>query len=226
MISSVLRPCGAASESDEEAAHLLHSYWSGVARSRDVQHARFSSFLPFVQKLPERNWTISYEDFVILLAARRNTAPGPDGFPISVWKAGGDHAARLLYRSYSSILASGRCPPDFCESLSAFIPKGQDSNGEASAAPEDLRPICLSNADAKLIIAAIVMPLEESARLLLHPSQACSKGRHMVDNIWQLEAHWDRVVGLQTVGYREWLPLDRFRCGIPVHGSQLVVLRA
>ena len=185
VLSAVLYPSGAAAEDDSQAADLLYRHWSAVAAATDVNVSRYRDFQPFIQKCPAINWTISLESFSALLTSRKNSAPGPDGLPIGVWRDAGPSAVLLLYRAYLDVLASGYCPSDFWGSLSVFIPMGNDASdaGEAAATPEDLRPICLTNTDAKLIIAALAAPLEEASRVLLHPAQACVKGRNMVDNI-------------------------------------------
>ena len=191
VLTSVLQESGAAAEDDYQAADLLHRHWSAIAAASQVDESRFQKFKPYVQKIPSVDWAISFDDFLELLDSRRDSAPGPDCLPIGVWRDAGPSVAKLLYRTYLSILASGCCPPDFCTSISVFIPKGTDDDGtgEAAAAPEDLRPICLSNADTKVIIAALTAPLGEASRFTLHPAQACAKGRKMVDNIWDLELH-------------------------------------
>eukprot|EP00959_Pyramimonas_sp_CCMP1952_P406068 8510267-Pyramimonas_sp.AAC.1 len=98
----------------------------------------------------------------------RDCAPGPDGLCYSAWKYGGEFVIDALYdlHCYSQTGA----PPlaeDVNKGLMVFIPKGshQEDVNSFWHAPDDVRPITLSNADAKILGLALNKALSDQCAL-------------------------------------------------------------
>ena len=187
ILEEVCHPDGSPASCDEDAVHLLREHWSSAAEAHDSDPSRYQHWAQYVQKGTVESWTISKEDFAAILSRRKHSSPGPDGIPFSALAAAGSAGIDILYNLYIHCHHHGHCPEDFKTSLTAFIPKGADS--VLAATPDSLRPIALSNTDAKLIISAQCAPLERLSRTTLHQAQACARGRQMVENLWHLERH-------------------------------------
>ena len=59
----------------------------------------------------------------------------------------------------------GSIPHDFTKALLVFLPKGSEEGDRINVirSAETVRPLCLGNTDAKIVIAVIVRPLVEKS---------------------------------------------------------------
>ena len=227
MLASIRRPDGGVAGTSEESAQLLFDHWSRIAVAPAMDMSHLQDMLQFARVLPQGFAAhISKDDFAGRLALRRHCTPGPDGIPYSVWQSGGLLAIDILYNAYRHYLSLGQCPQSFGNSLLVFIPKGDPTEHEVSSLPEELRPICLADTDSKIIVDAVIQPLDSEADALLHEAQACIRGRSMIHNIWSLEA---ASVHLRIHGdclERQGFLLTDFAAAFPslIHGWLFAVL--
>eukprot|EP00959_Pyramimonas_sp_CCMP1952_P394672 8269132-Pyramimonas_sp.AAC.1 len=127
----------------------------------------------------------------MLVLRKKDSCPGVDGIPYSVWKAGGGIAIDALYQLYLSGLQFGSFPAEFNSSLAAFLPKGDievTQPGQVKP-PASTRPLTLSNTDNKLLASAYSAPLRQIASEVVHHSQAgFLPGRQILDHIISLDS--------------------------------------
>ena len=82
-----------------EAAHRLSQHWGNIfsARCGDIPNDHAELMLAFVQPAPnDLNWNIGLDEFEELLASKRESAPGPDGLPYSVYRSAGGVGTKFL----------------------------------------------------------------------------------------------------------------------------------
>lgn len=131
---------------------------------------------------------LTFEEFSSAVAHTRNSSPGPDGLPYSVWDAAGVPGRRILYRAYQALLSRVAPPPEFNRSLVVYIPRDVDPNtrGIPAVLPAAARPSTLSNTSHKLIAKAVNCTLERVAALTVHPAQrGFMPGRGMMENVFE-----------------------------------------
>ena len=58
-----------------------------------------------------------------MLARKKESAPGPDGLPYSVYRCAGGIGAWLLLKDNETLIARGSPPDGFAASRTVFIPK-------------------------------------------------------------------------------------------------------
>ena len=87
----------------------------------------------------------SIQDLFDCISRTKNSCPGPDGIPFTVWRALREHAAPVLHLVIVA-LADGVLPPsDYNSGLLFLIPK------KGTLLPTDTRPISVTNADNRII---------------------------------------------------------------------------
>ena len=97
--------------------------------------------LLFVQLAPlDLNWTVGLDEFEELLASERESAPGPDGLPYSVYRSAGGFGAQFSLRCQACLQRAA------LPSRTVFIPKSTeiDAQGHITRSLEALRPLTLS----------------------------------------------------------------------------------
>ena len=130
------------------------------------------AILRYVQKAADDiRWESDGNEFEELMAARKESTPGPDGIPYSVYRCAGGSGSQFLYNVY------------------IFIPKSSDvdNNGRIVRSPEALRLLTLCNCDCKILTTAICRGLHWYTMRCIHPSQRCISSRQMTDNIFEIE---------------------------------------
>ena len=66
------------------------------------RHHQHGNVLRYVQKAPDDiRWTIDRAEFGELIALKKDSAPGPDGFPYGVYKCAGRLGSQFLFTTYS-----------------------------------------------------------------------------------------------------------------------------
>ena len=118
--------------------------------------------------------------------SKRESGPGPDGFPYSVYRSAGGIDARFPFAAYQACLQGAALSTGFGVSRTVFIPKSSnvDTRERIIRSPNTLRPLTLCNCDCKVIIAAMCFVLRRFSIECIHPSQRCVTQRIMTDNIF------------------------------------------
>jgi hypothetical protein len=105
--------------------------------------------LHFVPEVDGRSARIpSIDDLTKFIAKKIDSAAGPDGLRYSAWRAAGSTAVETLHAVFSAVLDGAALPDDSRHSSIVIFPKEVDE--ALLAYPGDLRPISLTNCDAKL----------------------------------------------------------------------------
>ena len=123
------------------------------------------------------------------MTTKKESAPGLDGIPYSLYSCAGSLGSQFLYNAYKHVLEGGTIPALFAESRAVFIPKTYDidNGGRIVRSPEALRPLTLCNCDCKILTAAICRGLHWYTIRCIHPPQRCISSRQMTDNIFEIE---------------------------------------
>ena len=150
------------------------------ARSTSIPNDRAQIILSFVQpSLRDLTWTVGLDEFEELLASKRESAPGPDGSPNSVYRSAGGIGAKFLFATYLATLQGKALPVGSGASRIVFIPKTSEANAQGLLirSPESLRPLTLCNCDCKILAAAMCSGLQ---RYRMHPPvrKVCDPAHH------------------------------------------------
>ena len=73
----------AVTDEDGESGRKQCEYWRAIfqARAEGPRHHQYENILRYVQKAPDDiRWAIDKNEFDELMATRKESAPGPDGF--------------------------------------------------------------------------------------------------------------------------------------------------
>ena len=82
----------------DDATRRLCQKWSGIFRAGDygIPAGQADTMLLFVvPALREMNWAIEFSALEEMLASKRESAPGPDWFPYSVYRSAGGVGAKF-----------------------------------------------------------------------------------------------------------------------------------
>ena len=71
---------------------------------------------------PDVRWSIELGEFQVLLASKRESAPGADGLPSSVYSSAGGIGAKVLFAAYQACLQGTALPAGFGASRTVFNP--------------------------------------------------------------------------------------------------------
>ena len=123
---------------------------------------------------------ISLAEMHKALLSCKDSAPGPDGIPYSVYKTFWDQTGHILKEAWEYSMENGNLPISHKESVITILPKeGKDKNDI-----KNWRPITLTNCDAKVITKALAMRLNPILESIIDPSQtAYVPGRSVMDNL-------------------------------------------
>jgi len=114
------------------------------------------------------------------LQSCKDTAPGPDGIPYSVYKVFWNQVGHIIKESWDYSVKTGITPNSHRESTITILPK----EGKDHSDIKNWRPITLSNCDAKIITKALAMRINPILESIIDPSQtAYVPGRSVMDNI-------------------------------------------
>jgi len=109
----------------------------------------------------------------------KDSAPGPDAIPYSVYKHFWHLLGPLLLESWRYSVTIGKMSPDQRQSVITLIPK-KDKDRSVLA---NLRPISLTNTDVKIITKAITIKLNPVLEQIISPTQtAYVPKRQVTDN--------------------------------------------
>ena len=79
-------------ENEDESGRRLCEYWGTIfqARVEGQRHHHYENILRYVQKAPDNiRWEIDKNEFDELMAAKKESAPGPDGISYSLYRYAG-----------------------------------------------------------------------------------------------------------------------------------------
>jgi hypothetical protein len=110
----------------------------------------------------------------------KDSSPGPDGIPYSVYKKLCSITGPIILNSWLYSLQIGTLPPSHLESAITLLPKEGKDAGDI----KNWRPITLSNCDAKIITKAIAIKTSKIIDSIIDVSQtAYVPGRSITDNL-------------------------------------------
>ena len=128
---------------------------------------------------------ITTEDLAKTLSSCKDSAPGPDGIPYSVWRATWRISGPIITNAWNHSMVTGKLPPSHRVSFLKLIPK----IGKDPSKLTNWRPITLSNCDHKIITKTFSNRLCEKVADHISTNQAAYlKGRMIQDNIRALIA--------------------------------------
>ncbi|MBM3939110.1 MAG: hypothetical protein FJ333_10740, partial [Sphingomonadales bacterium] len=135
------------------------------------------------------------------LATCKDSAPGPDGFPYSIYKTFWNEIGQLLTDSLNYSLAEGAFPTSQKQSYLKLLPK----EGKDKLELKNWRPITLSNCDFKILTKTLSNRLLGIVSDKLSSCQtAYIKGRQIQDNI-----RLARIACKKTDGYMVMLDAQK-----------------
>ena len=108
----------------DDATRRLCQNWSGIFRARDygIPAGQADTMLSFVvPALREMNWAIELSALEKMLASKRESAPGPDGLPYSVYRSAGGVGAAFPCATYEAVLMGAAVLAGFCALCSSPI---------------------------------------------------------------------------------------------------------
>ena len=109
-----------------EAEQRLCQHWGNIFRPRcdGIPNDQTELALAVVQPAThDLNWTIGLDEFQDHLASKRESAPGPDGLPLSVYGSARGLGAKFLFAAYQAILQGMALSAGFGAGRTVFIPK-------------------------------------------------------------------------------------------------------
>jgi len=119
-------------------------------------------------------------DLLNALKTCKDSAPGPDGIPYSIYKSYWNISGPIILEAWKYSVEKQNLPPSHYESTITLLPK----EGKDLRDIKNWRPITLSNCDAKIITKALSMKLSKVLDSIIDPSQtAYVPGRSVADNL-------------------------------------------
>ena len=155
-------------ENEDESGRRLCEYWSKIfeARVPGEQHHCYETILEYVQKTPDDiRWETDKNECDELLATKKESAPGPDGIPYSLYRCAGGLGSTFLFKVYQhTYLLAAR---SFCSLLQ----------------------VGPSSFDCKILTTAICRGRQWCTMRCIPPSQRCISSRQMTDNTSEVETN-------------------------------------
>jgi exonuclease III len=123
---------------------------------------------------------ITLEELELALSSCKDSAPGSDGIPYSVYKHFWKSLGPIIKNAWDHSIQTGKMPSSHRESVITLLPK----EGKDLKEIKNWRPIALSNCDAKIITKALAGRMSTILDSIIDPAQtAYVKGRSVMDNI-------------------------------------------
>ena len=162
-------------DDEDKSGRRLCAYWGRIfeARVNDERHNEYETILDYVQKAPEDiQWIKVKQELDEMLATEKESAPGPDGIPKSMYRCAGGLGSRFLFNACRFVVEEGSVPSRFAASRTVFIPKSSnvDVNGLIIRPPDALRSLTLCNCDCEITTTAICSCLHKYALRCIHPA--------------------------------------------------------
>ncbi len=123
---------------------------------------------------------LTVEEITKALQSCKESSPGPDGIPYSVYKALWEISAPIIMESWKYSLINGVLPQSHLDSIITLLPK----EGKDTRDIKNWRPITLANCDSKIITKALANRVSVVLESIIEKSQtAYIPGRSVMDNI-------------------------------------------
>jgi len=123
---------------------------------------------------------ITLEEMYKALKTCKDSAPGPDGIPYSVYKTFWPQIGSIIKESWDYSIKMGIIPNSHKESIITILPK----EGKDLSDIKNWRPITLTNCDAKIITKALAIRVNKVLESIIDTSQtAYIPGRSVMDNL-------------------------------------------
>ena len=123
---------------------------------------------------------LTLKDLEDALSTCKDSAPGPDGIPYSIYRKFWKQTGPVLLEAWNHSVETGNLPPSHLESTITLLPK----EGKDTEDIKNWRPITLSNCDSKIITKALSLKTAKVLETIIDPSQtAYVPGRSVSDNL-------------------------------------------
>jgi hypothetical protein len=171
----------------EEVMRGIRKFYQDLysKKEADSKHNEDTSFFDLCPKLSDKDKAsidevLTLEEMYKAVKSCKDSAPGPDGIPYSVYKIFWPQIGIILKESWEYSIKVGKLPDSHKESVITILPKeGKDLNDI-----KNWRPITLSNCDAKIITKALATRVNKVLDTVIDTSQtAYVPGRSIMDNI-------------------------------------------
>jgi endonuclease/exonuclease/phosphatase family metal-dependent hydrolase len=186
--SAVRAEDGSCHTSLPEMSRTLHSHWQGVFNEKQICRVD-AEILVARLRSPDLDALVIPDSTIVAeyMETLGDSSPGPDGIPYSAWKATGLVGASSIRGVLLHVLAGGCFPIDASTSLMVFFSKL--GSGCLVAKADEMRPISLTNTDAKLWASLINYGLSRALEKCIDPVQkGFVRGRRGSDHVIHLDA--------------------------------------
>jgi hypothetical protein len=160
----------------------LYSKHSTDSESFGKQDESFFEHCPKLSSLNSScmDKEITVEEMFKALQTCKDSAPGPDGIPYSVYKTFWPQVGSIIKESWDYSVESGQSPDSHKESVITILPK----EGKDTRDIKNWRPITLTNCDAKIITKSLAIRMNQILETIIDPAQtAYVPGRSIMDNL-------------------------------------------
>jgi hypothetical protein len=120
----------------------------------------------------------------------KHAAPGPDGLPYVAWKSAGEAGARTLFLVFIALTEGSPAPLDFNDSISLFIPKGEEEldHIEILRHSEDTRPLGLKNSVNKILAGVANWSCKPAlSKSTVYTQRGFVPDRQLIENVVNLD---------------------------------------
>ena len=163
----------------------IKKFYQNLYAKQETELPKDSTFYDYCPKLTEEQSTTMDRELTIkelyeALSTCKDSAPGPDGIPYSVYKKYWSLTGQIILEAWKYSLEVGKLPPSHLESAITLLPK----EGKDTKDIKNWRPITLSNCDSKIITKALAIKTSKVLESIIDPSQtAYVPGRSITDNL-------------------------------------------
>ena len=169
----------------ESVMGCIRNFYQKLYNRSGGEKVKDESFFRLCPKLSEDNSRqldseISMEELRITLKSMKDSAPGPDGIPYSVYKKLWPILGMYIVDAWKYSVITGKLPPSYSESALTLLPK----SGKNLEDIKNWRPITLTNCDQKIITKALANRMAKFLDKIIDSSQtAYVPGRSVMDNL-------------------------------------------
>ncbi len=168
-----------------EVTSGITNFYRDLYARRDMVELGNDDFYKHCPKLSDEqaksvDATLTNLDLLRALKTCKDSAPGPDGIPYSVYKKYWKIAGPVILDSWIYSVEKQCLPPSHYESAITLLPK----EGKDTSDIKNWRPITLSNCDSKIITKALSIKVSKVLDSIIDVSQtAYVPGRSVADNL-------------------------------------------
>jgi hypothetical protein len=180
-----IRSGGKTYEGQHQVSEGITEFYKELYSAKPTERSVGDDFYENCPKLSEEQKKflddeLSISDLTAALSTCKESSPGPDGIPYTIYKKYWKIMGPIILRSWQHSVRTGNLPPSHLESAITLLPKeGKDINDI-----KNWRPITLSNCDSKIITKAISLKTSKVLDSIIDSSQtAYVPGRSVADNL-------------------------------------------